>query len=145
MIERAIERMLETENLTASLQDDDARWLLDWGIAQVRQLLKDVTDGDIADEMTYNLMSAMRTASRIAAEPTAVTTDNVHSFLENFNKAFGRSTALSPDAEQRIVASLSSKTVAEVIQLLIRASQPPGNDPQSTARSTSTTEERNSQ
>jgi hypothetical protein len=46
----ASERITETENLTDGLEDDDANWLLDWGIARVDRLLAGITDEDADTE-----------------------------------------------------------------------------------------------
>jgi hypothetical protein len=46
----AIDRITETENLTDGLEDDDANWLLDWGIARVDGLVTGIADEDAAGE-----------------------------------------------------------------------------------------------
>src|SRR5262249_5634933 len=67
----AIDRITETENLTDGLEDDDANWLLDWGIAQVDGLVTGIKDEDEAGEKLNQLMSVMRTLNQIAADRAA--------------------------------------------------------------------------
>ena len=43
-----IERILETENLTDELEDADARWLLDWGIQNLDEVLSSTQDEETA-------------------------------------------------------------------------------------------------
>lgn len=137
MIERAIERILESENLTATLQDDDAQWLIDWGIEQVRQLLKDVTDPEIADETTYKLMMVMRALNKFGTEDS-ITPENIHVFAEIYAEAYSQAKRLTPGEEELLAAALSSKPPLDVMQFLIEAVREPGKRPQADTRSSNT-------
>lgn len=97
----AIDRITETENLTDGLEDDDANWLLDWGIARVDGLLAGVTDEDAAGEKLNELMAVMRALNQIAADRTAKPPDalaaDIRTFLERYQQAFGApKTATAP-------------------------------------------------
>ena len=89
----AIDRITETENLTDGLEDDDANWLLDWGIAQVDGLVTGIKDEDAAGEKLNQLMSVMRTLNQIAADRAAKPPDalagDIRTFLERYQQAFG--------------------------------------------------------
>ena len=89
----AIDRITETENLTDGLEDDDANWLLDWGIAHVDGLVTGIKDEDAAGEKLNQLMSVMRTLNQIAADRAAKPPDalagDIRTFLERYQQAFG--------------------------------------------------------
>jgi hypothetical protein len=96
----AIERITETENLTDGLEDDDANWLLDWGIARVDGLLAGISDGDAAGEKLNQLMAVMRSLNQIAADRAAATPDalaaDIRMFLARYQQAFGAPKADAP-------------------------------------------------
>ncbi len=58
--ERFIEQILETENLTDALDDDDASWLLDWGIGKLDVVLDGVKDQETAGSRVSALLAVMR-------------------------------------------------------------------------------------
>jgi hypothetical protein len=98
----AIDRITETENLTDGLEDDDANWLLDWGIAHVDGLVTGIKDEDAAGEKLNQLMSVMRTLNQIASDraakpPDALATD-IDAFLERYQQAFGAPKDATPTA-----------------------------------------------
>lgn len=96
----AIDRITETENLTDGLEDDDANWLLDWGIAQVDGLVTGIKDEDAAGEKLNQLMSVMRTLNQIAADRAAKSPDalasDISTFLERYQQAFGAPKTATP-------------------------------------------------
>ncbi len=63
-----VDRILENENLTSNLVDDDANWLLKWGTGQVKGLLQGIGDADTAGEKVNALMAVMRKINRIVGE-----------------------------------------------------------------------------
>jgi hypothetical protein len=90
----AIERILETENLTDGLEDDDAQWLLDWGIAQVHGLIDGIEDDDLAGAKVNALMAVMRRLNQIAADREVLSVDvlsgEIRDFAKLYPKAFGK-------------------------------------------------------
>jgi hypothetical protein len=98
----AIDRITETENLTDGLEDDDANWLLDWGIAQVDGLVTGIKDEVAAGEKLNQLMSVMRTLNQIAADRTAKAPDalagDIRTFLQRYQQAFGAPNGAAPTA-----------------------------------------------
>jgi hypothetical protein len=98
----AIDRITETENLTDGLEDDDANWLLDWGIAHVDGLVTGIKDEDAAGEKLNQLMSVMRTLNQIAADRAAKPPDalagDIRTFLERYQQTFGAPKAAPPTA-----------------------------------------------
>ena len=63
-----VERILENENLTSSLVDEDANWLLKWGTGQVKGLVQGIGDADAAGEKVNALMAVMRKMNRLVGE-----------------------------------------------------------------------------
>jgi hypothetical protein len=100
----AIDRITETENLTDGLEDDDANWLLDWGIARVDGLVTGIKDEDAAGEKLNQLMSVMRTLNQIAADRAAKPPDalagDIRTFLERYQQAFGAPKNAAPAPTQ---------------------------------------------
>jgi len=89
----AIDRITETENLTDGLEDDDANWLLDWGIGHVDGLVTGIADEDAAGDKLNQLMAVMRTLNQIAsnraAKPPDALAADIRTFLERYQQAFG--------------------------------------------------------
>jgi hypothetical protein len=63
--ERYIENILGSENLTDSLDDNDASWLLDWGIGKLDEVLQGAADQETADRRAAALMAVMRKMNAI--------------------------------------------------------------------------------
>jgi hypothetical protein len=65
-INRAIESVLENESLTADLDDDAAKTLLDWGIACVNQIAQSITGLDTieAEKIMSSQLRAIRRLMR---------------------------------------------------------------------------------
>ena len=61
-----IERMLELENLTDELEDEEASWLLEWGTSQMESVLAGIEDSETAGNRANALMAVMRKINRIA-------------------------------------------------------------------------------
>lgn len=55
-----VDRILENENLTDELEDDDARVLLDWGIRQLERALAGIEEDNPASARCTALMAVMR-------------------------------------------------------------------------------------
>jgi hypothetical protein len=76
-IQRAAESILENEALTADLDDEAAKELLDWGIACARKIASETADLDdeAAEEAMYqpmrSLRKMLRAANKWAADPQA--------------------------------------------------------------------------
>jgi hypothetical protein len=98
----AIDRITETENLTDGLEDDDANWLLDWGIAHVDGVVTGITDEDAAGDKLNQLMAVMRSLNQIAADRAAKPPDalaaDIRTYLERYRQAFGAPKATAPTA-----------------------------------------------
>ena len=83
-----IERMLETENLTDELEDQDARWLLDWGISQLDDLLKDVHNIKTASNKVTSLMGIMRKINHLVGTRSSTNTEKLGTELTELDALF---------------------------------------------------------
>jgi len=59
-----IDRMLEVENLTDSLEDEEADYLLNWGVTKLKEQLVGFEDTEAVGEYTNDLMGFMRTLNQ---------------------------------------------------------------------------------
>jgi hypothetical protein len=121
-----IDRILETENLTDELEDSDANWLLNWGIARLDEVLKDATDPNIAAENVTALMAVIRKINRIVGslstkDPQELAAD-LAALRDLQAQAFGPSriqaralTTAKPDADAARLSRLSSRQALEFL------------------------------
>lgn len=120
---RAIERITETANLTDGLEDDDANWLLDWAIAQVRNLIRSIEDEAAAGEKVSQLMAVVRRLNRIvadrAARPIEDMADAIRALADDYERAFGHSKV--PVLYEAVIsaAQIGSMAPREALQFLI--------------------------
>ncbi|MCC7452053.1 MAG: hypothetical protein IT324_31900 [Anaerolineae bacterium] len=128
--ESAIERITETENLTDSLEDDDANWLLDWGIGRLHDLISGIADEDAAGEKVHDLMGVMRKLNQIAGDkavkaPTELVED-VREFASLFAKTFGQTqTAAIQDEHYTTTAeTIIQQPPQQAMQTLINLVSP---------------------
>jgi hypothetical protein len=116
----AIDRILETENLTDGLEDNDANWLLDWGINSLPALIGEMEDEDAAGTKVNDLMSVMRkinqnTADRETADPQEIEPPS-QPFLRHIPRHLG-----APGRFQRKMRSNCRQTW--LVKLLVRPSR----------------------
>lgn len=121
--EAATERLTETENLTADLEDADANWLIDWGIGQLDPLVLSIADDDQADEKLAQLMAVMRSLGKIAAHRAnrdpSLLTDDIKGFLSQYATTFGKAAPLNAIDIAFIIAKNASSTPQEAMHLLL--------------------------
>jgi hypothetical protein len=139
---QAKERILEVENLTDALDDDDANWLLDWGTKQVGPLIQGIADDDQAGEKVNQLMGVMRSVNRITGDRSAAPPDelanDVRELIEKYNAAFG--TIVSPSDEQikALVGRIGTLSERDTMQALLDAVAKPSAMTPASAQPTST-------
>jgi hypothetical protein len=116
-----IEQILETENLTDELTDDDARWLTNWGIEKLSEILQDDTDLMTAGIKTQRLMAVMRKINQIAGSHSRknfqTLADDLRDLQSLFEKVFGRSTQTILSHEMNGIG-LTKLTTRQVLETL---------------------------
>ena len=119
----AIERITEVENLTDNLEDDDANWLLDWGIGHVPKLIGDIKDEDAAGEKVNDLMAVMRKLNRISANRTAKSVDemvaDIKEFADLYSKAFGEIRKGGANDFKRAAREIAKQQPQEMMKYLM--------------------------
>lgn len=121
--QRFIERMLESENLTDELDDEDASWLLNWGIGQIGELIKYAADIDAASDIVNALMQFMRLLNRIGGNPAANSSRMLPELLERHSAAFGSSYTPSEMDYRQIIEKLSAMTSRQAMEFIINWTQ----------------------
>ena len=113
-----IDKILESENLTDALEDEDADTLLNWGIKQVDALIEGVTDEDAAGERINDLMHMMRGLSAAAGNPSRISHDAIVDLINRFSKIAGDVSNIDEGERKALVERLSKMESGEVIQHL---------------------------
>ena len=124
-----IDRMLEVENLTDALEDQDADHLLAWGAAQIREAAQKLDDPDAAGEFANNLMGFMRSLNRIAGNPGDVQPDDLAQLAERSRKAFGPGREPAAQEYAETAAHLAAMTPRQVMDSLLAWLAPTENPP----------------
>jgi hypothetical protein len=117
------DRMLESENLTDNLQDDDARWLLDWGVDRLRELDPNESS-EVAEEKAGALMKFMRGLNRLAGGLPGVDPERLPGLLNDYAAAFGASRAADEAGCHEAASSVSSLSQREALEFLIDWARP---------------------
>ena len=113
-----VDRLLETENLTDQLEDEDANLLLEWGVANIDKLIEGVEDHEAAGEKINSLMHVMRGLNSLAGNPSGVSTQKLAELLDRYNQIAG-GTIVVDEAEHRTIADQISKAQpGEAVRLL---------------------------
>lgn len=121
-----IDRILETENLTDNLEDEDADALINWGIAQVDPLVGGVDDEDVAGEKINQLMHLMRQINSIAGDPSSVSQQKLRKFIDQYVETFGKGQDHEIREEERnsLVDKLAQMQPGEVVKYLLEWMHP---------------------
>jgi hypothetical protein len=114
-----VERMLESENLTDELEDDDANWLLNWGIGQIGHVIEVKQDLEAAAERVNALMQFMRLLNRIGGNPASISPGVIPELLERHSAAFGASYSPSEIKCQQVVETLPAMTSRQAMEFII--------------------------
>jgi hypothetical protein len=119
-----VDRLLEAENLSDNLADEDAEWLLNWGVAQVRGMANQMTDSDELSKKAGALMKFMRGLNRIAgslpdADPAAVSR-----LAGPYSAAFGAARNATEVEIAEAAARISSMPPRQVLEFLIEWLEP---------------------
>jgi MoxR-like ATPase len=114
-----IDRLLESENLTDNLEDDDANALIKWGIAQVDPLVKDIQDEESAGDKINRLMSLMRQINVIAGNPSTVSEEKILKFLDRYAQTFDKAYDTAEEERKAVAEKLSQMQPGEIVKYLL--------------------------
>jgi hypothetical protein len=126
--QKAIERILESEDLTDNLDDDAADWLLNWATSKVDTLLSVTAQSEQSDEKVNQLMRVMRQLNQMMADYADAAAEEmapeIETFLAQYAETFGITRAQTAEDYQQVAADISEKQPTEAIQALIAFAQP---------------------
>jgi len=86
-IRRAAESLLDSESVTADLNDDEARRLLEWGIGHARRLA--MAEREALEDDLGALRKLMRGINKLAAEGRPVEAQRLRNRLERLSERAG--------------------------------------------------------
>jgi hypothetical protein len=115
-----INRMLETENLTDNLEDDDANTLLNWGIQQVGRLISNPL---VAGEKVNGLMAVLRKINHLVPDIGTKSPQEVAADLADLARTYEQTfeSALPSGAVdlQNLAASMQTMSTPDAIQTIL--------------------------
>jgi len=118
-----IERMLETENLTDDLHDDDAEWLLSWGAERMREFGA-AESMEAAEERAGALMKFMRGLNRLVGGLPGVDPADLARLPDHYAAAFGASRSAGELEIQDTAEALSWLGHREALEHIIQWARP---------------------
>jgi hypothetical protein len=125
--QHAIDKILETENLTESLEDTEATWLLNWGTRQVGALIAGLDD-EAAGRKVSELMAVMRRTGQIISDREAKTTgelvEDLALLAKAYLQAFGRVRALGSAERKQVAARIAGQPPRLAIEHLLNRLKP---------------------
>ena len=122
--QKFVDRMLEAENLTDYLEDGDADYLINWGVAQLRESIGKIEDITTAGEYTNNLMGFLRTLNQIAGNLGNIQPGDLVQLAERRQKAFGPGRDLTPGDYLEAASRLETMTPRQAIDYLLQGLSP---------------------
>ena len=118
-----VARILENENLTSNLVDEDANWLLKWGTGQVKGLVQGIGDVDAAGEKVNALMAVMRKMNRMVGEgnwpPVDELVPELEALAELSAQAFGTPHSMSTTEWEAVANQLTQMAPPQALQFLV--------------------------
>lgn len=129
-LDLAKERLLEIENLTDQLNDEDANWLINWAIGKLVLALEESS----SPEQTDRVIDMARTLNNSAVDPKP---DNIAAFLQTYQQTFNTAPLpADPQAFTQVTSDLKGKTPREIMQQIVALAppnpttdEPPATDP----------------
>jgi hypothetical protein len=122
-IEKAIERISETENLTDALEDDDANWLLEWGFDRLPGLIGSAPTDQEAEKKLTQLMGVMRKVNTITGEREFLTEEDlekeIHNLAEDYRKTFGKGRKPLPADDRKLANEVKQQPPRQAMQALL--------------------------
>ena len=119
-----IDRLLEAENLTDNLEDEDANILIKWGVAQIDHLVDGLEDEEAAGEKVNDLMQLMRTINSTAGNPSAASHEKLLKLIEQHAQTFGKAHQMDEDERKAVTEKLSKMQPGQAVKYLLEWMHP---------------------
>lgn len=124
----AIDRITETENLTDNLEDDDANWLIEWGINKATEVTASIADEEMAGGKLNAVMAVMRKLNQIAGshsdKDADALSDDVRVLAMMYANAFGASRHLDATALKHAAKSIAPQSPRQLMEYLLNLVTP---------------------
>lgn len=124
-----IDRINEVANLTDGLEDEEADWLINWGISQAISLVSAIPEEEMAGNKLNEVMEVMRRLNHITSDRTAKKPEALESDIQAlellYNQAFGTTQQILHETTAVLAEALREKSPLEAIQLLLNHVTPP--------------------
>jgi hypothetical protein len=124
----AIDRITENENLTDNLEDDEASWLIDWGIKKATEQVASIKNDDTAGDKLDAVMAVMRKLNQIvgsrAAKQPNVLAEDVRSLATMYADAFGSARTLAAPNLNDAAKQIKQKSPQETLEYLLNLVEP---------------------
>jgi hypothetical protein len=121
-LQNFVDRMLEVENLTDALEDEDAEFFLDWGVAQLKEKLGQIEDSEAAGEYTNDLMGFMRALNQIAGNLAYIQPEDLADLETRRQKALGPKIEQAAAFFSDAAALLQAMTPRQALEYLLQTS-----------------------
>ena len=125
-IQAAIDRILEAENLTDALEDEDASQLINWGIEKVPGLLVGLdNDDEAAGNKINQLMADMRLVNQAVGDRQALPVDKLASLITKLREQYIQTTGISKisavEESPQLAKKISKQPANEALQTLLNS------------------------
>jgi hypothetical protein len=133
-VQAAVERLLETANLTDDLDDQAADQLIEWGANSLRTLITPEDTDQTSGDKLNKVMALMRAARQIARnarynDPQGLQ-HYIQLFLNNAAELFpAQSVTRGTDVMISMAGALAGKSASQALQQLLTAVAPPTSSP----------------
>ena len=117
--DRFSDRLLETENLTDNLQDNEANILIDWGINQIEPLVRDLDDEEIAGDKVNALMRFMRGINGLVGSLVDISPEGLQDLVERYAQVFGEAHKAEQAEYEAVAASVANMQPQDAVQFLL--------------------------
>jgi len=114
-----VDRILEIENLTNNLGDDDADRLLNWGLSQVDGLIKHIASNEEADNKINQLIGVMRDINSLAGDLVSVKPDAMVDLKRKYHRFLDSSEFVDQDECNSITLRISKMTQHDFLEYII--------------------------
>jgi hypothetical protein len=118
--QKFVDRMLEIENLTDNLEDNDANFLLNWGVDRLKKIVEPEADDESAGQRANQLHGFMRTLNQVSADLENVHQEDLAKLAECARGAFGTGQDLKPEDFAGKASTLKGMSQRQAIDQLIQ-------------------------
>lgn len=118
--DRFADRILEVENLTDNLEDNEANILIDWGINQLPPLVGNLEDEEAASDKVNALMQFMRGINSLVGNLADVSAEGLKDLAERYAQVFGDARQANQAERETAAASIANMQPQDAVRFLLQ-------------------------